>query len=75
MFYQYFCEENGKTVEVEHRVAERLKTWGEVCQRGGIAPGRTPLDIPVIRMISNAAPVVWRLKDMDKDRPSKKLEF
>lgn len=75
MFYQYFCERNGQTIEVEHRVSERLKTWGEVCRRARIDPGTTPLDTEVIRMISNANPIVWRLKGLDKDKPSKKLEL
>lgn len=75
MFYQYFCEQNGKTVEVQHRVSERLKTWGEVCERAGKKPGSTPLNTPVIRMISNPNPIVWRLKGIDKDKPSKKLEL
>ncbi len=75
MFYQYLCEQNGRTVEVEHRVSERLKTWGDVCRRAGIDSGQTPLDTPVIRMISNPNPVVWRLKGIDKDKPSKKLEL
>lgn len=48
--YDYRCEHNGRTVEVNHRMSERLETWGELCARAGIEPGDTPADSPVNRM-------------------------
>ena len=72
-FYQYLCEKNHMTVEVNHSIAQRLLTWGDVCERAGIDPGETPLDAPVIRLISASMPVVWRLKGLDKDAPSDRL--
>lgn len=50
--YDYFCPQNGRVVEVHHRMDEKLKTWGEVCALAGIDPGETPLSAPVERLIS-----------------------
>ncbi len=52
--YDYRCDANGRTVEVRHKLAERLQTWGELCERAGIDPGRTPLDAPVVKLISGS---------------------
>jgi hypothetical protein len=50
--YEYYCPANGKSVEVEHAISrEKLKTWGEVCELAGVAPGKTPADSPVERLI------------------------
>ena len=72
-FYHYYCEQNDLTIEVNHPISKRLKTWEEVCECAGISPGDTLADAPVVRLISKSMPVVWRLKDMDKDQPSNKL--
>jgi len=72
-FYDYFCEANGRTVEVFHSIKDRLKTWGEVCRGANIDSGKTPEKTPVVRLIAGN-PVVWRLKGLDKDKPSKKFE-
>jgi predicted nucleic acid-binding Zn ribbon protein len=53
--YDYHCEANGRTVEVSHRMAERLITWGEVCERAGLPLGNTPARTPVNRLVSGAA--------------------
>ncbi len=53
--YEYLCDANGRTVEVSHKMAERLATWGEVCERAGIAPGRTPAGAPVTKLMSAGA--------------------
>jgi predicted nucleic acid-binding Zn ribbon protein len=53
--YDYYCESNGRTVEVSHRMAESLGTWGELCERAGLAPGKTPRSAPVRKLISGAA--------------------
>ena len=50
--YEYRCEASGRTVEVEHAMSERVSTWGELCERAGISPGRTPPDAPVEKLIS-----------------------
>lgn len=48
--YDYRCEANGQMVEVNHRMSEEVKTWGELCEKAGIEPGETPTDAPVVRM-------------------------
>ena len=50
--YEYRCEANGRLVEVRHNMAERLSTWGELCERAGIPPGRTEPSAPVEKLIS-----------------------
>jgi hypothetical protein len=50
--YEYRCEANGRQVEVRHTMAERLATWGELCERAGIAPGKTDPGVPVEKLIS-----------------------
>ena len=29
--YDYFCETNGRKVEVRHRMSEEIHNWGELC--------------------------------------------
>lgn len=74
VFYHYFCEANGQVVEVRHSIATRLITWGEVCRLAERALGDTPAEAPVVRLMSGAMPFVPRLKGLDKDAPSAKLE-
>ena len=49
--YDYFCEENGKTVEVNHGIKTKLSTWGEVCFTAQIPLGDTDFSAPVRRVI------------------------
>ena len=48
--YDYRCEANDRVVEVNHRMSEQIKTWGELCERQSMDPGDTPLDSPVKRL-------------------------
>ena len=50
--YEYRCEANGRQVEVRHAMAERLTTWGELCERAGISRGKTDPSAPVEKLIS-----------------------
>ena len=50
--YEYRCAANGRLVEVSHKMAEKLRTWGELCERAGIAPGRTSPAARVEKLIS-----------------------
>jgi hypothetical protein len=52
--YYYFCEDNGRTVEVEHTIKAKLVTWGEVCFVAQIPLGDTDPLAPVSRVIKNA---------------------
>lgn len=49
--YVYLCDANGASIEVVHRMAEDIKTWGELCEHAGRDPGDTPSDAPVRRQI------------------------
>lgn len=42
--YDYHCPDNDFIVEVRHGVNERIKTWGELCERAMIGPAGTPAD-------------------------------
>ena len=53
--YDYFCEANGRTVEVNHDVNTKLKTWGEVCFVAQTSLDETDALVPVRLSISTAA--------------------
>lgn len=58
--YDYFCEANGKTVEVYHGINTKLKTWGEVCYAAQIPLGNTDVSAAVrllIRPVAISVPV------------------
>ena len=50
--YEYYCSDNDQTVEVLHKMSEKLATWGELCERAGTDLGDTPSETPIQRMIS-----------------------
>lgn len=53
--YDYFCEANGRTVEVVHTINATLTTWGEVCYVAQIPLGETDPMASVIKVISAPA--------------------
>ena len=53
--YDYRCEANDRVVEVRHGMNEVLRTWGDLCDRAGVALGDTAADAPVKRLITSAA--------------------
>ncbi|MCL4221409.1 MAG: hypothetical protein KJZ65_08560 [Phycisphaerales bacterium] len=61
--YDYHCPANDRTVEVEHAMSDQVATWGELCDRAGLDPGKTPRTAPVEKLLSlpfvgkSAAPV------------------
>ena len=52
--YDYYCEANGKTVEVVHPMDATLSMWGEVCFVAQIPLGDTDPEAPVRRVITAA---------------------
>lgn len=50
--YEYLCEANGRVVEVSHKMAEQVKTWGELCKRAEMTPGKTDPKSPVTKLMS-----------------------
>ena len=53
--YEYYCEANGKTIEVMHSMSRELETWGEVCELVEKDCGETPQESPIIRQLSAIA--------------------
>lgn len=51
--YDYFCPENGQTIEVAHRLSETISTWGELCERAGIEPNGVAPESPVQRRLGS----------------------
>lgn len=54
--YDYHCETNGRTVEVNHAMTTLLQTWGELCDSADLDPGETPVRAPLRRVFS--APLI-----------------
>jgi len=48
--YDYACEENGQTVEVQHRMNEVISNWGELCDRASIDAGNTARNAAVKKL-------------------------
>jgi hypothetical protein len=52
--YEYFCDENGLTIEATHSMDVRLKTWGELCYVSRYPLGETDPLAPVRKVIRKA---------------------
>ena len=52
--YDYYCEANGQTVEVEHPMSKKLQFWAEVCYYAQIPIGDTDPEAPVRIRIQSA---------------------
>lgn len=55
--YEYRCDANGKTVEVQHDADVTLRTWGELCFIARLAMDQTDPFSPVKRVIRKAPAV------------------
>ncbi|MCB1867534.1 MAG: zinc ribbon domain-containing protein [Gammaproteobacteria bacterium] len=53
--YDYFCEANGRKVEVSHKMSVSIATWGELCEKSATPIGDTPAETPVRRLITGGA--------------------
>jgi predicted nucleic acid-binding Zn ribbon protein len=51
--YDYYCDENGQTVEVSHSIQEKLHTWQQLCDLAGVNPGATSGTAAVRRIITS----------------------
>ncbi|MEE9405365.1 MAG: hypothetical protein V3V20_10760 [Algisphaera sp.] len=49
--YEYFCPENGQSVEVLHPMSTTLNTWGEICSTQDLDLGNTPANTPVEKLL------------------------
>lgn len=54
--YDYFCEENDRTIELIHPISEVVSNWGELCRVAKINVGTAASDAPV-RKVFNTPPM------------------
>lgn len=52
--YEYHCNDNGKTIDVNHTMDVKLHTWGELCYTAQIDLGDTDPMSPVRKIITKA---------------------
>ena len=52
--YEYFCQSNGRTVELSHPLDADLSIWGQVCYVAQINLGETDPMAPVQRVLTRA---------------------
>ena len=52
--YDYYCEANQQTVEVNHPMSTSVQTWAELCTLSGAEPGDTEADAPVHKLLSGS---------------------
>ena len=67
--YDYHCPANGEVLEVEHKLAERISTWAELCARAGHPPGSTAPLAPVERLITATHVVRAGALGSQRERP------
>jgi hypothetical protein len=53
--YDYHCKTNDQIIEVKHSMKEKLKTWGELCDKAGIDIGNTPAETEISRIITQCS--------------------
>ena len=58
--YDYYCEENRRTVEVTHSMTIDLNTWGELCEHLGMELQDTRKDAPIRRLISKNVGIAFK---------------
>ena len=63
--YDYYCEANGRTVEVTHPLTAELRYWGEVCYVAQIPLGETDPLAPVRRVVTRAPAAVVQTFDAE----------
>ncbi|MBS0395441.1 MAG: zinc ribbon domain-containing protein [Proteobacteria bacterium] len=67
--YDYLCPANGRVVEVDHKMADRVTTWAELCRRAGLPVGGTPGDAAVTRLITGGHVVHAGSLGSQRERP------
>ena len=45
--YDYYCQANGRTIEVSHSIKQVITTWRELCETASIDLGDTPASATV----------------------------
>lgn len=67
--YDYHCPANGQVIEIEHKMAESVGTWGELCRRAGTPVGATPPDAKVVRLITGGNVISAGALGSRRERP------
>ncbi len=67
--YDYLCPANGRIVEVDHKMADRVTTWAELCRRAGLPLGGTPGEASVTRLITGGHVVHAGSLGSQRERP------
>ncbi|MGV0033607.1 MAG: hypothetical protein ACNYPE_01140, partial [Candidatus Azotimanducaceae bacterium WSBS_2022_MAG_OTU7] len=52
--YDYYCDANGRTIEVVHGISQELSSWGDLCRLANIDTGETDEESPVRKIITMA---------------------
>jgi hypothetical protein len=65
--YDYHCPANGRTVEVSHKLADNVRSWGDLCKRAGLPLAGTPRKAKVERLITGGS-LIGSLGS-EKERP------
>lgn len=55
--YDYYCEANGRTVEVRHGMDDAIATWGELCETAGVDAGDTNPGASVVKKMGAPVPI------------------
>ena len=63
--YEYFCPENGRSVEVLHGMSTTLSTWGEVCAAQDLEPGDTPTHTRVEKLLGTGMVLTHARADLN----------
>jgi len=58
--YDYLCPANGRVIEVSHKMAEQVTTWGELCRRAGLPLDGTSGKAKVERIITGGNVITAR---------------
>jgi hypothetical protein len=67
--YDYFCTANGRTVEIDHKMSDKVANWADLCRRAGIPIGSTPGSSPVTRLITGGNVVRAGSLGSSRERP------
>lgn len=63
--YDYFCEANGRTIEVQHPLDAELTYWGQLCFAAQIPLGDTDPMAPVRRVFTRPPAAVVTTSDAE----------
>jgi predicted nucleic acid-binding Zn ribbon protein len=67
--YDYLCPANGRVVEISHKMAEKVATWGELCRRADIPLEGTPSNARVERLITGGNVIHSGSLGSQRERP------